>query len=158
MLPSTDRFKQGAAETLADPVIQMSMEAVYTGFHSNRQTAAAATPGWDEQRDRGRAIKEHTIANLDYYLEMLADNVEANGGSVFFADDSAAAKYATPSASTEGIIHDWLSESTTKDTTTASVIATSVRIVAELIIGVAVTISWLAVGPGTTARRSWRSV
>jgi L-lactate dehydrogenase complex protein LldF len=91
MLPTTDRFKKGAKETLADPVIQMSMEAVYTGFHTNRQSAAAATEGWDEQRDRGRAIKEHTIANLDYYLEMLTDKIDENGGNVFFANDSAEA-------------------------------------------------------------------
>ena len=43
------------------------------------------------QRDRGRAIKEHTIANLDYYLELLAENVEKNGGHVFFARDAAEA-------------------------------------------------------------------
>ena len=91
MLPTTEHFKKGAAETLADPVIQMSMEAVYTGFHQKRIEAAAATEGWEEQRDRGRAIKEHTIANLDHYLEMFAGKVEANGGNVFFAADSAAA-------------------------------------------------------------------
>jgi len=91
MLPTTDRFKKGAKETLADPVIQMSMEAVYNGFHTKRQSAGADTEGWEDQRDRGRAIKEHTIENLDYYLEMLTDNVDANGGNVFFANDSAAA-------------------------------------------------------------------
>ena len=91
MLPTTDRFKKGANETLADPVIQMSIEAVYTGFHTNRQSAGTATEGWDEQRDRGRAIKEPTISNLDYYLEMLTDKIDANGGNVFFAEDSAAA-------------------------------------------------------------------
>ena len=91
MLPRTEHFKQGAADTLADPVIQESLEAVYNGFHIKRQQAGAATEDWEEQRDRGRAIKEHTIANLDYYLGMLADKVELNGGSVFFADDSAAA-------------------------------------------------------------------
>ena len=91
MLPTTDRFKKGAAETLADPVIQESMEAVYNGFHTNRQSAGAATENWDDQRDRGRAIKEHTISNLDYYLNMLADKVDANGGNVFFAADSQSA-------------------------------------------------------------------
>ena len=91
MLPTTDRFKKGAAETLADPVIQESMEAVYNGFHTKRQSAGAATEKWDDQRDRGRAIKEHTISNLDYYLNMLADKVDANGGNVFFAADSQSA-------------------------------------------------------------------
>ena len=36
-----------------------------------------------------KAIKDHTIANLDYYLDMLATNVEKNGGKVYFARDAA---------------------------------------------------------------------
>jgi len=64
----TRAFKGKANETLADPVLQKSLENVYSGFHLRRIQAGGATPGWDEQRDRARAIKAHTIANLDYYL------------------------------------------------------------------------------------------
>ena len=76
---------------MADPRLKSALEGVYEGFHKGRITAAAATDEWEAQRDRGRAIKEHTIANLDYYLELLAENVEKNGGHVFFARDSAEA-------------------------------------------------------------------
>ena len=76
---------------MADPRLKSALEGVYEGFHKGRIAAAAATDEWEMQRDRGRAIKEHTIANLDYYLEMLAENVEKNGGHVFFARDAAEA-------------------------------------------------------------------
>ncbi len=84
-------FKQKAAATIADPQLQKALEGVYTGFHANRIVAASETDRWDEQRDQARAIKAHTIANLDYYLEMLAGNVEKNGGHVFFASTTAEA-------------------------------------------------------------------
>ncbi len=84
-------FKKAAVKTMADPRLQKALEGVYNGFYKNRLTAAAATDRWEEQRDQGRAIKAHTIENLDFYLDMLATNVEKNGGRVFFAADIAEA-------------------------------------------------------------------
>lgn len=69
-----------------------SLEHVYTGFFKGRLEAAGNTENWEELRDKGKAIKDHTIAHLDHYLGMLADNVEKNGGSVFFAEDAAEAR------------------------------------------------------------------
>ena len=91
MQTNTRQFRSRAAATMADPRLKSALEGVYEGFNKGRIAAAADTDAWEAQRDRGRAIKEHTIANLDYYLEMLADNVEKNGGNVFFARDSAEA-------------------------------------------------------------------
>ena len=88
MRTNTREFRARAAATMADPRLKSALEGVYEGFHKGRIAAAAATDEWEAQRDRGRAIKEHTIANLDYYLEMLAENVEKNGGHVFFARDA----------------------------------------------------------------------
>ncbi len=73
---------------MADERLQIAHEVVYNGFHLGRQRAAAATDDWEAQRTLGKAIKDHTIANLDYYLGLLADNVERNGGNVFFARDA----------------------------------------------------------------------
>ena len=88
MQTNTREFRTRAAATMADPRLKSALEGVYEGFHKGRIAAAADTDAWETQRDRGRAIKEHTIANLDYYLGMLADNVEKNGGRVFFARDT----------------------------------------------------------------------
>ncbi|MEA8106307.1 LUD domain-containing protein, partial [Salmonella enterica subsp. enterica serovar Montevideo] len=41
---------------------------------------------WEEWRDHSEEIRQHTLANLDYYLNMLSENVAAKGGHVFFAE------------------------------------------------------------------------
>ncbi len=92
MKPITVNFRDKAASTLKDKQIQQSLEHVYTGFFQGRLAAAGDTPDWNELRTKGKAIKDHTIAHLDYYLEQLTDNVEKNGGSVFFAEDAAEAR------------------------------------------------------------------
>ena len=44
---------------------------------------------WEEWREEARQIKIHTLDHLDYYLELLYDNVTAAGGQVHFAADAA---------------------------------------------------------------------
>src|SRR5262245_32206481 len=39
-------------------------------------------------REQVRRIKQHTIENLDYYLEQLESNVIKNGGKVVWARDA----------------------------------------------------------------------
>jgi L-lactate dehydrogenase complex protein LldF len=100
----TAQFRSGARRTLADPVLQQALENVYTGFHLKRIQAAAATEEWQPQRDRARRVKAHTIANLDYYLDMLTRNVEARGGHVrFAADGREAATYVVELAKARGV-------------------------------------------------------
>ncbi len=89
MEATTKKFSDAASRALADVRLQQAHEVVYNGFHNARLRAAADTDDWEAQRDLGKAIKDHTIANLDYYLEMLANNVEKNGGKVHFAADAA---------------------------------------------------------------------
>ena len=63
------------------------------GFDADRQAAVQeVTPqAWEEWREQARRIKAHTLAHLDYYLEMLHDNVVKSGGRVHFASDAAQA-------------------------------------------------------------------
>ncbi len=104
MEPRTSNFRQGSASALADAQVQRNLEGLYSGFHSARLAASAATSHWDELRDRGRLIKSHVIENLDYYLEQLAQNVERAGGKVFFAEDAkAASDYVVSVAASRGI-------------------------------------------------------
>ena len=87
MKTKTREFRQAAGRALSDDRLQRAHEVVYDGFHQRRLSASGATPDWERQRSRGKEIKDHTIANLDCYLGMLADNVELHGGQVFFAAD-----------------------------------------------------------------------
>jgi L-lactate dehydrogenase complex protein LldF len=100
----TQGFKRTAAATMADPRLQGALDGVYTRFHLGRIAAAAATDRWEEQREQGRAIKAHVIENLDRYLELLATNVEKNGGRVFFAETVAEAnRYVADLAKARGV-------------------------------------------------------
>ena len=89
MKSTTKDFRSAASRALADVRLQQAHEVVYNGFHKARLSAAGETEHWEAQRTLGKAIKDHTIANLDYYLDMLATNVEKNGGNVYFASDAA---------------------------------------------------------------------
>ena len=80
MEAATKQFKQSAADTLSDARIQDSLRGLYSGFSKARERAGEATPGWEEMRTRAQAVKTHTIANLDYYLEQVEARVTESGG------------------------------------------------------------------------------
>ena len=104
MEPSTRQFRQGSASALADEQIQRNLDGLYSGFHSTRISASGATGNWEELRERGRQIKWHVIENLDYYLDLLATNVEKAGGKVYFAKDAkAASDYVVNVANSRGV-------------------------------------------------------
>ena len=52
-----------------------------------RNAVLHAPPDAPELRERAYRIKQETMANLDRYLEQMAEAVEARGGHVFFAED-----------------------------------------------------------------------
>ncbi len=61
-----------------------------------RTAAIDRYPAMDETRDKARAIRLHTLANLDTYLDHFATAVQEVGGEVFFAADAAeACEYVT---------------------------------------------------------------
>ena len=104
MQPRTKEFKRGAARALKDEKIQSNLLGLYQGFHKARIAAAEATPNWEELRERGRAIKAHTLDNLDYYLELMERKVVEAGGRVFFARDAeAASRYVVDLARSKGV-------------------------------------------------------
>ena len=89
MKPRTKEFNQQAAVALADVKVQASLKGLYDGFNQAREKAAEATPDWEAIRQRARAVKAHTLDNLDYYLEMVEASVTRAGGVVFFASEAA---------------------------------------------------------------------
>ncbi|MFI2858285.1 LutB/LldF family L-lactate oxidation iron-sulfur protein [Paenibacillus sp. JSM ZJ436] len=57
-------------------------------LRSGKIKASEEHGNWDAWRERGRQIRLHTIAHLDYYLTQFADNARANGVHVHFADNA----------------------------------------------------------------------
>ena len=104
MQARTQEFVEASSAAIQDEKIQNNLLGLYGGFHQARLDASAATHNWEELQDRGRAIKAHTIANLDIYLRMAEENVRKAGGNVFFAKDSEeATRYVTDLATARGV-------------------------------------------------------
>ena len=104
MQAKTQEFVEASSAAIQDEKIQNNLLGLYGGFHQARLDASAATHNWEELQDRGRAIKAHTIANLDIYLRMAEENVRKAGGNVFFARDSEeATRYVTDLATSRGV-------------------------------------------------------
>jgi L-lactate dehydrogenase complex protein LldF len=92
MQPTSHDFKANAHRALGDPKLQRAMDMMRTGFPINRAAAIARLPEFDALRDEGIAIKNHVIANLDFYLETFEKNVIAQGGKVHWCRDAAQAR------------------------------------------------------------------
>jgi L-lactate dehydrogenase complex protein LldF len=87
-------FKRNASRAMADAGLQKALARTRPTFPARRAAAVAALPEFEALREIGRQIKDHTLANLDFYLETFAANVERAGGQVHWcatADDARAA-------------------------------------------------------------------
>ncbi|HVC53271.1 MAG TPA: LutB/LldF family L-lactate oxidation iron-sulfur protein [Stellaceae bacterium] len=94
MEPTSHTFTANAAAGLADPTLQRALGLARTGFPLKRAQAVARLPEFEALRDEGRAIKDHVLAHLDFYLELFEKNVTAHGGQVHWARDAAEARAA----------------------------------------------------------------
>jgi L-lactate dehydrogenase complex protein LldF len=87
-------FKQNARQALGDAGLQKALAFSKPQFMARRARAVEALPEFERLRDIGREIKDHALANLDFYLETYAGNVERSGGQVHWcatADEARAA-------------------------------------------------------------------
>ncbi|MDE2580611.1 MAG: lactate utilization protein [Rhodospirillales bacterium] len=89
---TSSEFKRNAHQALDDPGLQKALARSGTAFIARRAAAAAALPEFEQLRDEARAIKDHTLAHLDFYLEAFAAKVEAAGGTVHWCADAEAAR------------------------------------------------------------------
>ncbi len=78
-------FKENAREALADDDLQEALGMLKAGFIPRRQAAVDGLPEFEALRERGREIKNHTLAHLDHYLETFERNCTAQGGHVHWA-------------------------------------------------------------------------
>jgi len=92
MEPTSPRFKQNAHAALANPVLQQALAKAKVGFSARRRAAYGQLPEFEALREEARAIKEHTLAHLDFYLEEFERRVIASGGQVHWARTAAEAR------------------------------------------------------------------
>ncbi|XEC93268.1 LutB/LldF family L-lactate oxidation iron-sulfur protein [Paenibacillus tarimensis] len=78
--------KKRAELALNDEFLRKAVKFTTERLRNGKKAASEDHGNWDEWRERGRQIRLHTIAHLDYYLNVFAENARANGVHVHFAD------------------------------------------------------------------------
>ena len=66
-----------------------SVERNTLAFNEGRYDSVGRLEGYEELKDRAMAIKEDAIDRLPELIDELTSSVEANGGTVYLADDAA---------------------------------------------------------------------
>jgi L-lactate dehydrogenase complex protein LldF len=89
---SSPNFKNNAQQALDDKQLQSALLHVRNNFTSKRSKARLDLPEFDALRDNARAIKDHTLEHLDFYLEHYERKVLESGGKVHWAADAAEAR------------------------------------------------------------------
>ena len=85
-------FIANARAGLQDADLQRSLARFQDGFQVKRAEAAKRLPEFEALRDQARAIKDHTLAHLDHYLERYEAQVTAAGGTVHWCQTPADAR------------------------------------------------------------------
>ena len=84
-------FPEAARPALDDAQLRQNLGRATSTIRAKRAGAVAEVPDWEELRDAGAAIKDHTLATLPQQLERLEERVVAAGGTVHWAPDADAA-------------------------------------------------------------------
>ena len=88
----SETFRPAARAALGNRDLQQALARVQEGFVGKRRLLVDRFPDFEGLRDRGQHIKDHTLANLDWYLEAFEARVTEAGGVVHWAADQAEAQ------------------------------------------------------------------
>ncbi len=80
--------KERAELALNDDFLRKAVRFTTERLRNGKKSASEEHGNWDEWRERGRQIRLHTIAHLDYYLNEFVNNARANGVHIHFAESS----------------------------------------------------------------------
>ena len=96
-------FEQKIHVALSDLALQSAIGTATARFAQKREDAVSAQtlPAYQELRDQAQLIKQHTLDNLDYYLELLETKVRRHSGEVLWCRDGEAAAGAVVSIARE---------------------------------------------------------
>ena len=81
-------FPKGVKAHLENEQLRANMRLATHTIRAKRARVTAELPNWEALREAGKVIKEHTINNLDYYLELLETKLIENGAQVHWASDA----------------------------------------------------------------------
>ncbi|SDK01506.1 LutB/LldF family L-lactate oxidation iron-sulfur protein [Sediminibacillus albus] len=79
-------FKNRVEKGLGDDFMRGAVRSAQGRLQTNRSNAAEELGDWEEWRSLGQEIRQHTMENLDFYLQQLSEKVAERGGHVYFAE------------------------------------------------------------------------
>lgn len=88
MSKKVDVVKNSAEFIYRDNIHEAEHDKNLWNARIKRDKIAATIPEWEELREIASQIKEHTLSNLDYYLELFEKNATARGAIVHWARDA----------------------------------------------------------------------
>ncbi|WP_187431498.1 Lactate utilization protein B [Roseobacter fucihabitans] len=92
MIQTSDRFKEHVTRALADDDLKIALSRTTGLLQARRRQVIDEYAEYGAARERAGAIKDHTLAHLDHYLEMFETNARANGATVHWAKTPEAAR------------------------------------------------------------------
>jgi L-lactate dehydrogenase complex protein LldF len=96
MQVTSHKFKQNVKAALSQPNLRTALDRTTGLLTSRRRDVLSQYPEYPQARALAEQIKDHTLANLDHYLEMFEQNAVASGAKVHWAQ--------TPKQATDTII------------------------------------------------------
>jgi L-lactate dehydrogenase complex protein LldF len=81
----SNTVKERAQIALNNDFLRNAVKFTTTKLRQQKKLASDELGNWEEWRERARAIRLHTIAHLDYYLEQFIENARAQGTHIHFA-------------------------------------------------------------------------
>jgi L-lactate dehydrogenase complex protein LldF len=87
LVSEVEGFNERGRRAIGDRSLHDAVEHFTRKSVAGRNAVLNALPEAPELRERAYRIKQETMANLDRYLEQMADAVEGRGGKIFFARD-----------------------------------------------------------------------
>jgi len=86
------KFPVAAKSLLGDSQLRKNVRHATNVIQTKRARVVDEMPDWQELREAGRQIRNHTLQHLDFYLEQFERNCEAAGGKVHWARDGEEAR------------------------------------------------------------------
>ncbi|MDG5786460.1 LutB/LldF family L-lactate oxidation iron-sulfur protein [Evansella sp. AB-P1] len=81
-----DKFFNRVEKGINDSFMRQAVVEAQGRLEGRKTETTEELGNWEEWRDLAEEIRQHTLENLDYYLEQFVENVSKQGGHVFFAE------------------------------------------------------------------------
>jgi L-lactate dehydrogenase complex protein LldF len=89
---TTPTFPMAAKSAMKDAQLRRNVHHATEVIQTKRARVVGEMPDWQELREAGRQIRQHTMEHLDFYLQAFETNCTRAGGVVHWAKDAEEAR------------------------------------------------------------------